>query len=518
MRGGARPGRLNETLREQVIMGKVYLVGAGPGDPDLITVRGLELIRKADAIVYDYLANNDLLAFARRGTDLTYVGKQASRHEMSQDDINALLVEKAGRWSRVVRLKGGDPFIFGRGGEEALYLADHGVEFEVVPGITSAIAVPAYAGIPLTHRGYASAVAIITGHEDERKTASAIRWHELANGADTLVFLMGMKRLQEIKERLIKEGIAPETDACVIQWGTLSRQVVVTGPLGEIDGLVRRAGIKPPGIFLVGNVVSLRDKLGWFEKRPLFGRKVAITRPVAQSMKLGRMLRDAGAEVLHLPTIEVEPIEPNEMLRESMERLDSYFCLIFTSVNGVSAFFDHLFESGRDTRALHGIKVLPIGTATAALLREKGVIADFLPDRFTSEGIVDVLKDAGVKSRRFLLPRAEEGRDVISEYIASHGGTCDVIPVYRTVLPGSIPFPEEPPDIITFTSSSTVNNFVTLFGTEALKGATIASIGPITTDTLKKHGIDAHITAGRYDIEGLVEALVAYEARKTARP
>jgi uroporphyrinogen III methyltransferase / synthase len=489
-------------------MGKVFLVGAGPGDPKLITVKGLELIRRADSLIYDYLANNGLLGFAREDAELIYVGKQASRHEMSQEEINALLVRKAGEHETVVRLKGGDPYIFGRGGEEAVCLADNGVEFEVVPGITSAIAVPAYAGIPLTHRGYASTVAFVTGHEDERKETSAIRWHELATGVDTLVFLMGMKHLKEIKRRLIREGRDPATGACVIQWGTLSRQKVVTGPLRDIDSLAEEAGIRPPGIILVGDVVELRNKLAWFEKRPLHGRKVAVTRAPRQSLKLGELLSERGADVLYMPTIDIVPIEPNPVLSQALNRLDEYYCVVFTSVNGASIFFDRLFEKGRDTRWLRGVKVLPIGAATAGFLKGKGILPDFIPGDFTSEGIIEVLKGVGVKGRRFLLPRAEEARDVIVRFINEHGGVCDVVPVYRTVLPGHPVTPAEKPDIVTFTSSSTVENFVTLYGTGMLRGASVASIGPITTETLERHRIRVDITASRYDIEGLVDAIV----------
>ncbi|MBA4416967.1 MAG: uroporphyrinogen-III C-methyltransferase [Syntrophus sp. (in: bacteria)] len=491
-------------------MGRVYLVGAGPGDPKLITVRGLELIRKADSIIYDYLANTSLLGYARKDAELVYVGKQASRHALSQDKINTLLVQKAHEREVVVRLKGGDPFIFGRGGEEAAFLVENGIDFEIIPGITSAIAVPAYAGIPLTHRGYASSAAFITGHEDEGKANSAIKWHELANGVDTLVFLMGIKNLEEIKTRLIKEGRDPQTHACVIQWGTLSRQKVVTGSLQEIDFLAQQAGIEPPGIILVGDVVALREKLRWFEKRPLFGKKVAVTRAPHQSMKLGELLSEKGADVIYIQTIEVTTIEPNKKLSEAIERIKEYYCIIFTSVNGVSVFFDSLFENGKDTRALGGAKVLPIGTATAALLKSRGIVPDFMPEYFTSEGIIGVLEKMEIKGRKFLLPRAEDARDVIVKYIKEQGGQCDVIPVYRTTLPENPVSLIEKPDIITFTSSSTVTNFITLYGKDVLENACIASIGPITSETLEQYQIKADIEASQYDIDGLVDAIVRY--------
>jgi uroporphyrinogen III methyltransferase / synthase len=491
-------------------MGKVYLVGAGPGDVKLITLRGLELIQKADVIIYDFLVNKELLAFARSDTEIIYVGKQASKHELPQKDINTLIASKAKEKDIVVRLKGGDPFIFGRGGEEAQVLADHNIAFEIVPGITSAISVPAYAGIPLTHRDFASTVAFITGHEDEKKTESTIRWDELATGPDTLVFLMGVKNLKTIKDRLIAGGRNPDTMACLIQWGTLPKQKVVTGRLREIDVVAKKAGIRPPAIILVGNVISLRNQLQWFERRPLFGKKIAITRAPHQSLKLGELLTEKGAEVLYCPTIDIKPIKPNKRLSKAINSIQGYLCIIFTSTNAVSLFFETLYSMGKDTRALAGIKILPIGEATASLLGSKGIIPDHIPDTFTSEGIVEVLRTLTVQGNRFLLPRAEEARDIIVAFIRNQGGTCDVVPIYRASLPKDITPLDEKPDIVTFTSSSTVKNFVTLYGKNALKGTIIASIGPVTTNTLKGFGFKSHIEAKRYDIPGLVEAIVEY--------
>jgi uroporphyrinogen III methyltransferase/synthase len=493
-------------------MGTVYLVGAGPGDPKLVTLRALELIQQADVIIYDFLANPQLLAFVKKGAELLYVGKQGSKHELAQQEINALLTRKGKEKEVVVRLKGGDPFIFGRGGEEAEILAEHGIAFEIVPGVTSAIAAPAYAGIPLTHRDYASSVAFITGHEDDRKKATTINWDGIAQGPDTLVFLMGVKNLKKIKERLIKGGRDPETPASVIRWGTTPEQQVVTGPLKEIDAIAKRAGITPPSIIMVGRVVDLRDKLGWFEKRPLFGRKIAVTRAPHQSLRLGGLLSEKGAQVIYVPTIAVTRIEPNRRLAKAIDNIDSYFCIIFTSVNGVSAFFDTLSVRGLDMRALAGIKILPIGHATASLLESKGIIPDLMPKEFTSEGIIEVLGQLDIRDCKFLLPRAEEARDVIVEYVRRKGGSCEVIPVYKTLLPEPPPKLAEKPDIITFTSSSTVNNFVKLFGTRVLGQSLIASIGPVTTKTLEKHGFRAHIEPKRYDIEGLVGAIEEYLA------
>ncbi|OPY74534.1 MAG: Uroporphyrinogen-III C-methyltransferase [Syntrophorhabdus sp. PtaU1.Bin153] len=491
-------------------MGRVYLVGAGPGDSKLITLRGLELIQRADVIIYDFLVNPRLLDFRREGAEIIYVGKQASRHELPQPDINHLIVQKAREKEVVIRLKGGDPFVFGRGGEEAEILAENGIPFEIVPGITSAIAVPAYAGIPLTHREYASTVAFITGHEDEKKTSSTIRWEELATGPDTLVFLMGVKNLKTIKDRLIQGGRNADTGACVIQWGTLPRQKVVAGTLADIDVLAQKEGIKPPAVILIGDVVKLRNHLSWFEHRPLFGKKIAITRAPHQSLKLGEFLTEKGADVLYMPTITITPIEPNRGLEHAIDNIQAYSFILFTSTNGVSIFFDSLFRRGLDTRALSSAKIVPIGPATASLLQSKGIIPDFLPDKFTSEGIIEVLNAVEAAGKKFLIPRAEEARDIIVQYIRDRGGTCDVIPVYRASLPKETVPVSEKPDIVTFTSSSTVRNFITLYGKQALEDTLIASIGPVTTGTLKDHGFQAHIEAERYDIPGLVDAIEQY--------
>jgi len=491
-------------------MGKVFLVGAGPGDLKLITLRGIELIQTADAIIYDNLVNKDLLRYAKRSAELIYVGKAASQHELPQPDINTLLVDKARNVDVVVRLKGGDPFIFGRGGEEAEHLIEHDIDFEIVPGVTSAISVPAYAGIPLTHRDYASTVAFITGHEDEKKKKSTIRWHELANGPDTLVFLMGIKNLKTIKGRLIKEGKHPQTPACIITSGTLPEQRVVTGTLNEIDAMAQQENIKPPGILIVGDVVRLREKLAWYERRPFFGKTIVITRAAKQSTKFGEMLMEKGARVLYIPTIEIRAVEPNKRLQDAIKNISNYYVIIFTSVNSVSIFFNKLMEAGKDTRALRDIKIIPIGRATATLLTMRGITPDFIPQTYTSEGIVEILKKLKIKGNRFLLPRAEAGRDVLIEFIKKQGGICDVIPIYKTTLPKKGVALTEKPDVITFTSSSTVDNFVAIYGKQILEKALIASIGPITSETLQGHNIPIHIEAAQYDIPGLIRAMETY--------
>lgn len=491
-------------------MGKVFLVGAGPGDLKLITLKGLECIQKADTIIYDNLVNKHLLDFAGKKAEIIYVGKEASRHALPQDKINDLLLQKGEEKNIVVRLKGGDPFIFGRGGEEAEYLTDHGIDFEIVPGVTSAISVPAYAGIPLTHREHASTVAFITGHEDEHKVESTIKWREIAQGPDTLVFLMGIRNLKTIQNKLIAEGKEPHTPACIITSGTLPEQKVVTGTLEKLGAMAKRADIKPPGIIIVGDVVRLRKKLAWFEHKPFFGKTIAITRAAKQSRKFGETLTEKGARVLFAPTIEIIPLEPNKKLRKAITDISDYYMIIFTSVNSVSVFFDNLMKAGKDTRALRDINIIPIGRATATFLEMRGVIADYTPSHYTSEGIMEVLGALEISGKKFLLPKAEGGRDILVEYIRKQGGICDVVPIYKTTLPkNSVPLTEQP-DVITFTSSSTVENFITLYGKDILERTIIASIGPVTSKTLQKHGLPVHIEAEQYDIPGLVRSMEAF--------
>lgn len=498
-------------------MGKVYLVGAGPGDMKLITIRGLELIGQADVIIYDNLVNKELLRYARAGAEIIYAGKKASRHELPQKDINALLVRTAKNNSMVVRLKGGDPFIFGRGGEEAQYLASRKIPFEIVPGVTSAISVPAYAGIPLTHRDHASTVAFITGHEDEKKTGSTISWSGLAKGPDTLVFLMGMKNLEDITRRLVAEGRDPGTPACVIHSGTLPAQKVVTGTLRTISKKVRSEGLKPPGIIVVGDVVSLRDSLNWFEIKPLFGKRIVVTRAQHQSRKFGEALYESGAQPVFLPSIDIEPIIPNSRLRSAINRIHTYDSMIFTSTNAVSIFFAHLRGSRKDARALSGKTVIAIGEATSARLALFGIEADLVPEKFTSEGIISLLDKLDVPSMHFLIPRARDARDIIVRYIREKGGTCDAIPIYRATAP--LPAASLPGDldVFTFTSSSTVKNFISLYGKEILEKKVVASIGPVTTETLIGSGIEVDIEAKRSDIPGLVEAIETFFITKNKK-
>ncbi|HPP06080.1 MAG TPA: uroporphyrinogen-III C-methyltransferase, partial [Syntrophorhabdaceae bacterium] len=460
--------------------------------------------------IYDNLISRDLLNYAKKDVEIIYAGKQASRHALTQNEINELLFEKSKGNSIVVRLKGGDPFIFGRGGEEALFLAERGVEFEICPGVTSAISVPAYAGIPLTHRQFASTVAFITGHEDAEKSTSSINWEKIATAADTLVFLMGIKNLKYITEMLIQNNRPKDTQACIITNGTLPKQKVITGRLADIAKKAEEQNIKPPGILVVGKVVGLRHMLSWFETKPLFGKKVAITRPRHQSTKLGAALSEKGAEAIYIPVIEIEPIKPNRELEEAIRNLKKFYGIIFTSTNAVDIFFDTLFENKMDTRSLNSAYVFAIGEATAQKLLTKGIVCDFVPQIWTSEGIVEILKTLDVKNKYFLLPRAEDARDVIVKYINNNNGICHVIPIYKTVLPKQIEDLKEKPDVITFTSSSTVKNFMAIYGKASLENTLVASIGPITTETLRSYGIDVSIEAKRHDISGLIEAIEAH--------
>ena len=420
--------------------GIVYLIGAGPGDPGLMTVRGLELIRRADCLVYDYLANEAFLLEASPQAEIIYVGKKGGDHTLPQKDINKLLVEKAREGKIIVRLKGGDPYIFGRGGEEAQELVRHGIPFEVVPGITSAIAVPAYAGIPLTHRQHASLVSFITGHEDPTKPESSIPWEVLAKSPGTLVFLMGVKNLADICRELRSHGKSAATPAAVIHRGTTPAQRSVSGNLGNIAQKVEAAGLTPPAIFVVGSVVELQSELNWFETRPLWGKRILVTRSRHQASAFVKLLTEYGATCLEAPTIEVLPPDDSyAALDEALKNLDRYHWLIFTSPNGVSAFFSRLFSSGRDVRALGECKLAAIGAATAQGLREHGLVADVVPTDFRAEGLVSSLSPLVLPGQLLLLPRAQEAREVLPEEMVNRGAIVHVVPSYKTAAPLRLP-------------------------------------------------------------------------------
>lgn len=505
--------------------GKVYLIGAGPGDPGLFTLRGVTCLREADVIVYDYLANPRLLSYGKPDAELIYVGKKGGDADAaSQSEIGRLLIEKARSGKIVARLKGGDPFVFGRGGEEGEELYHAGIAFEVVPGVTSAIAVPAYAGIPLTHRDYASSVAILTGHEDPTKQTSVIAWDKIATGIGTLVFLMGAGNLPTIVDQLLNHGRSKDTPAAVMHWGTKPEQETVTGTLENIVALAQTRGLGPPAVLVVGDVVRLRERLNWFERRPLFGKRILVTRTREQAGRFAELLEGQGAEVLEAPLIEIVPPKNWEPLDQAIERLDTYQWVIFTSANGVDAFFRRLRELRQDARRLSAAKICAIGSATADALERYTVIPDVIPTEFRAEGIIDALKSYDLQGVRILLPRAEVARDLLPRDLEQRGATVDVVPVYRTVKSDTAGemltrlLQDRTIDIVTFTSSSTVTNFVEALAQEDLKalcdGVRVACIGPITQETAERFGLPIDIVPERYTIPSFVDAIVQYFREK----
>jgi uroporphyrinogen III methyltransferase/synthase len=492
--------------------GTVYLVGAGPGDPGLMTRRALDLIAEADAILYDRLVPPGALDGASPEAELRYVGKRPREAAVPQEEINRALVELARAGRSVVRLKGGDPFVFGRGGEEAQALAEAGVAFEVVPGVTAGVAAPAYAGIPLTHRDDASAVAFVTGHEDPSKPESALDWPALASFPGTLVLYMGVRRLDEIAAALVAAGRPPSQPAAVIARGTLPAQRTVTGTLGEIAAKVADAGLEPPAVTVIGDVARLRDQLAWFERRPLAGRSVVVTRARAQASGLAGRLRALGADVVEAPAIRIEPRESAE-LDQALEHVDRYALVCLTSPNGAALLAEGLMRRGRDARALAGVVVAAIGPGTAAELARFGVGADVIPERAVAEALVEALAEVPVEGQRVLVARAAEARDILPDALRERGADVDVVPIYDTVRE---PLPDErlraiaAADYVTFTSSSTVRFLMSALGAGGLsEGPRVVSIGPVTSATAREHGLDVHVEAERHDIEGVVEALVA---------
>ena len=493
--------------------GTVYLVGAGPGDAGLMTRRALDLIASADAILYDRLIPPGALDGARTGADLRYVGKQPGGHSHTQEEINGLLVELGLDGRNVVRLKGGDPFVFGRGGEEAQALVAAGVPFEVVPAVTAGIAAPAYAGIPVTHRDDASAVAFITGHEDPEKPESALDWPALAAFPGTLVLYMGIKNLPRIAAQLIAGGRPPTEPVAVVERGTLPGQRTVRGTLEDIAGRVAEAGIRPPAITLVGSVARLRDELEWLERRPLFGRSVVVTRARAQASGLAARLSDLGARVVETPAIRIEPrTDPD--IAAAVAQLQEYALVCVTSPNGATLLMGAVEEGGWDARAFSGVTVAAIGPGTAGELRRHGIRPDVVPPRSVAESLVEELERVPVEGRRVLVARAAEARDVLPEALTRRGAQVDVVALYDTVaerLDDEQIAAAESADYVTFTSSSTVR-----FYTEAggrVNGARVVSIGPVTSDTARELGLSVDVEAERHDIDGLVDALVADAAR-----
>ncbi len=494
--------------------GVCYLVGTGPGDPGLLTLKGKECIEAADVLVYDYLCNPELLRFAKPGADKMYVGKKAKDHTLSQDEINALIVKLTSEGKTVTRLKGGDPVLFGRGAEEAAVLARAGVRFEIVPGITSAIAGPAYAGIPVTHRDHCSQLTIFTGHEDPTKPQTSLDYAKLAAADGTKVFLMGVERIEEITSQLIKHGALPSTPMALVRWATLGRQQTLVGSLGTMAAKVKEAGFKAPAVAVIGDVVNERPNINWFEKRPLFGKRIVVTRTRQQAGALTKKLAALGADVIELPTIRIE--EPHNLMAfgELVQDCHTYDWIVFTSPNGVEAFFKMFYKLYNDARAIGGAKIAVIGPGTAEKVREFHMAVDLMPDKdFVAEGLIRAFKtNLSVENSTVLWVRADEAREVIANELTGMGAIVDEAIAYRTVaekednLGALARLKDEGADMITFTSSSTVECYLQL-GVPLPDKIKIASIGPVTTATIKKHNLKPDVSAKEHTIQGLVDAI-----------
>lgn len=497
--------------------GMVYLIGAGPGDPGLFTLKGKRILEKADVVIYDRLVGEALLNMVRADAEKIFVGKAAGRHAMSQEDINRLLVEKAQQGCLVARLKGGDPFLYGRGGEEAQFVRQHGLDFEVVPGITSAIAVPAYAGIPVTHRDATSSFAVITGHEKPGKQKSSIQWKHISTGIGTLVFLMGLENLSFICSSLISHGRDPRTPVALIRWGTLPEQQVLTGSLETIVEQVEQVGFQPPAVIVVGEVVKLRRELSWLERKPLWGKRVVVTRSRAQASQLVEQISDLGGEAMEFPSIHIEKESDLRSLHKVFKHLERYHWIIFTSVNAVDIFFQELLANGYDIRDLKGIKLAAIGPATRAKLNQRGLKVEVVPEEYRAEGMIQSMQSLVRPGQRVLLPRARGARTILPEQLRRAGLQVDEIYLYESVSVTSANremverIRQGDMDVLTFTSSSTVHNFVTIIGQEnilKINQVMIACIGPITADTARQYGFTVDVVAAEYTIQGLVDAVL----------
>ncbi len=507
--------------------GRVYLVGGGPGDPGLLTLRAAEVLGRAEVVVFDRLANPELLdRHVAAGAERIYAGKDPSRHVLKQEEINALLVAKAKEGKIVVRLHGGDPFVFGRGGEEAVALVAAGIPFEVVPGISSAIAAPAYAGIPVTHRGENSSFAVVTGHEDPTKPESSINWEKLATAAGTLVFVMGLANLEMIVQRLMQHGCPSSTPVAVIRWGTWPRQQTLVGSLSDIAVRVAEAGFKPPAVIVVGRVVGLREKLRWWDNRPLFGKRVLVTRSRDQAGALSALLREQGAAPLEVPVLEIAPPDSYEELDRALGQLESYDWVVFTSANGVRSFLQRLDLLGLDVRALGRSRLAAIGPATAEELRACRLKVDLVPSEYVAEEVAAALISQGVAGKRILLPRADLARELLVEELEKAGARVDNVVAYRTVAAkGDLSrlrerLAEGEIDVVTFTSSSTVRYLLAGLGEGAralLEKPTIACIGPITADTARDLGLRVDVVAAEHTIPGLVKAIIPVMSDKSGR-
>ncbi len=505
------------------INGKVYLVGAGPGDPKLITLKGIECLQHADVVIYDLLINVKLLEHCPAHTEKIYGGKMIGEQEERQAEIDGLMIRHAKAGKTVVRLKGGDPFIFGRGGEEALTLVDAGIDFEIVPGITSAIAAPAYAGIPLTHRSYSSSVAFVTGHSAALKADSAIHWDHLSKGVDTLVVLMGVGHLREIAGRLIQYGRSPDTPVALIHWGTTPQQKTLEGTLANIAQKAEAVNFRNPAAIVVGAVNTLREQLSWFDRKPLLGRRIIVTRARAQASDFAAHLESSGAEVIQFPTIETQPTPDNPMLNRAIAQLAAYNWIIFTSVNAVEYFYRHLRTNGKDTRALGNARICGVGQKTVAALDKIGISTDYVPTQY--RGAVLAAELEGVEGQKILLPRASIAADDLPNGLRDRGAIVDAIPVYETVKVGAegrdalkADLHNGRIDMVTFTSSSTVTNFLEMFDPHPIAAlldqAHIAVIGPSTAATVEAYGLTADIVAKKASVETLAEEIVKFYTGK----
>jgi uroporphyrinogen III methyltransferase/synthase len=519
--------------------GKVYIVGAGPGDIGLFTVKGLKCLRKADVVVYDFHLNAQVLNYIDHNAEFIYAGKRGGQHDMTQDNINKTLVERAKEGKIVCRLKGGDPFVFGRGGEEAEVLAKEGIEFDVVPGISSSVAAPAYAGIPLTHRSYSSSLAVVPGYEDVTKKESSIDWSRLATGVGTIVFLMTVKNISQVCKKLIENGRKPDTPVAVVRWGTRPDQTTLVGDLSNISDLVKENEIKPPAVMVVGDVVKLRETLKWYEKKPLFGQRVLVTRQHTVGFE---PLEELGAELIEFRTIDIVPPDDWTELDRAIEKIDSYDWLIFTSVNGVEFFFQRLMDKNRDIRDLKGVRICAVGSKTESAINKYGIRVDLVPKQFNAEGLIEAfVKDRGqgsgvrgkggqgrkdkeqrLKGLKILLPRAEVAREVFPDRVRELGGEIDVFAAYKTVKPevhgkrlkrflkqGKI-------SIATFTSAATFNNYMEIMGEDAiglLQDVAITVIGPVTAKAVEKAGLKVSIIPKKATVEAMVEEIIKWAAK-----
>ena len=490
-------------------MSKVYLVGAGPGDPDLITWKGRKLLAVADAVLYDHLANEHLLELAPKTCERIYVGKKKAVHAHTQEEICAMMIDRARRGLTVVRLKGGDPFIFGRGGEEVEALADAGIEFEVIPGVTSPLGIAAYSGVPLTHRDHTSVVTFVTGH-----SVATIDWDRVGR-AETLVVLMGLTSIHDIAREIMSRGRSAATPAMAVRWGTRPDQETVVGTLATIADQVDAAQMKPPATIIIGEVVALRDKLNWFERLPFFGKRIVVTRAQDQAGEFTERLRALGADAVELPTISILPPQDPKPLDAAIECLASYDWLIFTSANGVRFFLDRLDQSRFDLRSLKA-RICAIGPATRKAVESLHLKVDLMPKEYVAEGLIAAFLEHDLKGKRILLPRAAVARDLIPAELTRLGAHIDVVEAYRNAIPADaanraseIFSTDRRPDWITFTSSSTVNNFLTIAGAEALRGVRIASIGPVTSSAIRARGLAADVEARDYTMEGLIESILS---------